>query len=79
MRTSRLAVSMSMRSLPNPGNDWSIHVPLSALVALQELPERMDKMEAENKQLRRELEALRAIQSQTLQLFADFKRERNGR
>ena len=56
--------------------DWSVQVPLTALVALQELPGRMDKLEAENKQLRRELEALRAIQSQTLQLFADLKRER---
>lgn len=62
----------------NPGNDWSVNVPLSALVALQELPERMQKLEAENKQLRRELEALRAIQSQTLQLVADFKRERKS-
>lgn len=62
----------------NPGNDWSVNVPLSALVALQELPERIQKLEAENKQLRRELEALRAIQSQTLQLIADFKRERKS-
>lgn len=59
--------------------EWSVNVPLSALVALQELPERMQKLEAENKQLRKELEALRAIQSQTLQLFADFKRERTLR
>lgn len=69
---------MSCPMATNPGNDWSVNVPLSALVALQELPERMQKLEAENKQLRRELEALRAIQSQTLQLFADFKRERKS-
>ena len=59
--------------------DWSINIPLSALVAFQSLPERMEKLEAENKQLRRELEALRVIQSQSLQLIADIKRERKSR
>lgn len=59
--------------------DWSLQVPLSALVALQGLPERMNKLEAENAQLRRELEALRNIQSQTLQVLADVKRERMSR
>lgn len=58
--------------------DWSLQVPLSALVDLQGLPERMNKLEAENKQLRKELEALRLIQSQTLQVIADMRRERNG-
>lgn len=58
--------------------DWSLQVPLSALVALQGLPERMNNLEAENKQLRRELEALRTIQSQTLQIIADLRRERIG-
>ena len=59
--------------------DWTLQVPLSALVALQGLPERMNKLEAENAQLRRELEALRIIQSQTLQKLADFRRERMER
>ena len=58
--------------------DWSIQVPLSALVELQELPERMKNLEAENKKLRRELDALRTIQSQTLQVIADMRRERMG-
>lgn len=62
----------------NPAPDWSIQIPLSELVALQGLPARMEQLEAENAHLRRELEALRIIQSQTLQLFADFKRERLG-
>ena len=60
----------------NPANNYSISVPLSDLVALQELPDRMNKLEAQNLQLRRELEALRTIQSQTLQLLADYRRER---
>ena len=59
-----------------PVSDWTLQVPLSALVDLQGLPERMNKLEAENKQLRKELEALRLIQSQTLQMLADAKRQR---
>lgn len=54
--------------------EWTINVPLSALLALQELPGQMEDLQAEMTQLRRELEALRAIQSQTLQLLADLKR-----
>lgn len=57
-------------------HEWSLQVPLSALVDLQGLPERMNKLEAENKQLRRELEALRLIQSQSLEMLADLRRER---
>lgn len=59
-----------------PVSDWTLQVPLSALVDLQGLPERMNKLEAENKQLRRELEALRLIQSQSLEMLADLRRER---
>lgn len=54
--------------------EWTINVPLSALLALQELPGQMEDLQVEMTQLRRELEALRAIQSQTLQLLADLKR-----
>ena len=77
MRISRRAVS-TLTVCANPTQDWSLQVPLSALVALQGLPERMKTLEAENAQLRRELEALRQIQSQTLQLIADIKRERKA-
>ena len=61
------------------GNDWTISIPLNDLVALQGLPSRMEDLQRENAQLRRELEALRAIQSQTLQLIADIRRERKGK
>lgn len=74
MKTSRPGVSTST-VCADPAQDWAIQVPLSALVALQALPERMNKLEAENAQLRRELEALRTIQSQTLQVLADTRRE----
>jgi len=55
--------------------DWSIQIPLSELAALQALPTKMEALEAENKQLRREVEALRNIQSQTLQLVGDLRRD----
>ena len=54
--------------------DWGVIVPLSSLLALQELPGQIALLQAENKQLRRELEALRCIQSQGLQLVADLQR-----
>jgi len=55
--------------------DCSIQIPLSELAALQALPTKMEALEAENKQLRREVEALRNIQSQTLQLVGDLRRD----
>lgn len=57
------------------GNDWFIQIPLSELVALQGLPARMEGLEKVNAQLRRELEALRKIQSEGLQLIGDIRRE----
>lgn len=55
-------------------DEWTINVPLSALLALQELPDQMVILRTEITQLRGELQALRNIQSQTLQLVADLKR-----
>ncbi len=59
---------------PKTSTEWTINVPLSALLALQELPAQMILLQTELTQLRRELEALRVIQSQTLQLVSDLKR-----
>lgn len=55
--------------------DWSIQIPLSELVALQELPRRIEDLEKENKQLRREIDGLRRINSETLQVLGDLRRE----
>ncbi len=55
-------------------NEWTINVPLPALLALQELPTQMILLQDEMSQLRQQVEALRGIQSQTLQLVADLKR-----
>ena len=69
--------SMSMPSF-NPAADWTIQIPLSELVALQGLPVQMEELKAENKQLRRELEALRRIQSEMMMRLADAIRERKS-
>lgn len=60
-------------------DEWTINVPLSALLALQELPAQMILLQDEMSQLRGELQALRNIQSQTLQLVADLKRSLRAR
>lgn len=56
-------------------SEWSVSVPLSALVALEGLPGQMEQLKAENAQLRREIDALRRIQTDTLTLVADLRRE----
>lgn len=64
--------------LSNAG-DWSISIPLSELVALQGLPVKMEMLEKENKQLRRELEAMRGLYSQCLEVLGDIRREVKNR
>lgn len=78
MRISPVAGFMSMPFSNPAGNDWMISVPLSELVALQGLPAQMKKLEDDNKQLRRELEALRTIQSQMMLTLADAIRGRRS-
>ena len=55
--------------------DWSIQVPLSELVALKELPGRMENLEKENKQLRREIDGLHRLYSEALQVLGDLRRD----
>ena len=78
MRTSALAVSMLTQSCDNkPGSPWLIQIPLNELAALQALPAQMAALQNENHQLRREIEGLRTIQSQTLQKLGDLARAVN--
>ena len=53
---------------------WLIQIPLSELIALQSLPSEMDKLKAENQQLRREIDGLRRVQSEALQVLGDMRR-----
>lgn len=57
------------------GTDWFIQIPLSELVALQGLPAKMEELRKDNEQLRREVKALHALYSQTLQALSDYKRD----
>lgn len=58
-----------------PGSDWLVQVPLSELVALKGMVEHLAKLDANNAQLRREVDALRNIQSEVMQLVGDLRRE----
>lgn len=54
---------------------WSIQVPLSDLVALASLPSQMADLQKENVQLRRELNAVRSMLSETIELIGDLRRD----
>jgi hypothetical protein len=57
-----------------PENDWLIQVPLSELVALKNMSGEFAKLREENEQLRREIQGLRRVQSEMMQLCADFRK-----
>lgn len=56
-------------------SDWLVQIPLDELKALQDLPKRMEQLEKQNAQLRREMEGLRGIVSETMQLVGDLRRD----
>lgn len=56
------------------GSDWLIQVPLSELVALKNMTEDLVKIRAENEQLRREIQGLRRVQSEMMQLCGDLRK-----
>lgn len=56
------------------GSDWLIQVPLSELVALKNMSEDFAKIRAENEQLRREIQGLRRVQSEMMQLCGDLRK-----
>lgn len=58
-----------------PGADWLVQVPLSELVSLKNMTAEFEKLRAENAQLRREMEGLRCVQSETLQVLGDIRKE----
>lgn len=57
-----------------PENDWLIQVPLSELVALKNMSGEFAKLREENEQLRREIQGLRRVQSEMMQLCGDFRK-----
>lgn len=56
------------------GSDWLVQVPLLELVALKNMSEDLVKIRAENEQLRREIQGLRRVQSEMMQLCGDLRK-----
>lgn len=54
---------------------WMVQVPIKELLALCGLKDELDRISTENKQLRREVEGLRNIQSQMMEIMGDFRRK----
>ena len=54
---------------------WMVQVPIKELLALCGLKDEMEKISTENNQLRREIEGLRNIQSQMMELLREFSRK----
>lgn len=62
-----------------PGQDWRVSIPLDELMALVNFQEDVERMHAENEQLRRELDGLRNMFTDLAIQFGDVKRELKGR
>lgn len=56
-------------------DDWLVQVPLSQLLELKQSFENQRSMQDENAQLRREIEGLRRVQSETLEKMSDLCRD----
>lgn len=55
-------------------SNWMIQVPVNDLLALMGLKDELEKVSAENAQLRREMDGLRRIQSESMQVLGDLRR-----
>lgn len=56
-----------------PSNNWMVQVPVDDLLALMGLEDELKNCRAENAQLRREMDGLRRIQSETMQVVGDLR------
>ena len=55
-----------------------VQVPIKELLALCGLKDDLERISAENKQLRREIDGMRNIQSQMMELLGDYRRKEKG-
>lgn len=53
---------------------WTVNVPVNDLLALMGLKDDLDRVTAENAQLRREMDGLRRVQSESMQVLGDLRR-----
>lgn len=52
---------------------WTVNVPVNDLLALMGLKDDLDRVTAENAQLRREMDGLRRVQSESMQVLGDLR------
>lgn len=57
-----------------PVNDWLIQVPLSELLALKNMSTEFTKIREENERLRCEIQGLRRVQTEMMELCGDLRR-----
>jgi len=53
---------------------WTVNVPVNDLLALMGLKDDLDRVTAENAQLRREMDGLRRVQSESMEKLGDLRR-----
>lgn len=53
---------------------WTVNVPVNDLLALMGLKDDLDRVTAENAQLRREMDGLRRVQSESMQVLGDLRK-----
>lgn len=53
---------------------WTVNVPVNDLLALMGLKDDLDRVTAENAQLRREMEGLRRVQRESMQVLGDLRK-----
>lgn len=58
----------------SPGSSWLVQVPLTDLLALQNIVGELDKLRAENAQLRRRIEGIHSTLYSTIEIVSDLKK-----
>lgn len=56
------------------GTNWMVQVPINDLMQLMQMKDNFDSMKQENAQLRREMEGLRRMQSEQMEVIGDLRR-----
>ena len=57
-----------------PTANWMVQVPINDLMELMQMKDSFERMKEENSQLRREMEGLRLLQSETMTVVGDLRK-----
>lgn len=55
-------------------SEWMVQVPVNDLLALMGLKDELERVTAENAQLRREMDGLRCLQRESMQVLGDLRK-----